>query len=199
MNFWGYYNLALDHNNPAFVVDANTPRVLKDVRPKLPNKLPVLVVDLDLVRRRPGITQSSYFLSIQRELENKSLIKIFDDEGCESGNWQQHNVSPAQYFLSSSAPENMFLQEALQRRSIIIEWGYILSGLSVCAVCVAMMMRLIRGRRSRYSESNSVFSPTTNQPHFLLTLFPGQCNTVTTKLPYLSIICTKKPLSLTFL
>ena len=48
-----YCYLALDHNDPAFVVDANTTRVLQDVRPKLPHKLPVLVVDLDLVRRGP--------------------------------------------------------------------------------------------------------------------------------------------------
>ena len=53
MNCGVYYNLALDHNNPSFVVDANTARVLKDIRSKLPHKLPVLVVDLDLVRRRP--------------------------------------------------------------------------------------------------------------------------------------------------
>ena len=51
---WGLItNLALDHNNPSFVVDANTARMLKDIRSKLPHKLPVLVVYLDLVRRRP--------------------------------------------------------------------------------------------------------------------------------------------------
>ena len=45
--------LALDHNNPPFVVDTNPARVLQDIRPKLPHKLSVLVVDLDLVRRGP--------------------------------------------------------------------------------------------------------------------------------------------------
>ena len=50
---WGYCYLALDHNNPSFVVNANTARVLQDIRPKLPHKLPVLVVDLNLVCRRP--------------------------------------------------------------------------------------------------------------------------------------------------
>ena len=62
-----YCYLALDDNDPAFVVDANTTRVLKDVRPKLPHKLPVLVVDLDLVRRGPEHNFS------QCELSNMSL------------------------------------------------------------------------------------------------------------------------------
>lgn len=47
------HHLALDHNNPPFVVDTNPARVLQDIRPKLPHKLSVLVVDLDLVRRGP--------------------------------------------------------------------------------------------------------------------------------------------------
>lgn len=45
------HHLALDHNNPPFVVDANTPRVLQDVGSKLADELAVLVVNLDLVRR----------------------------------------------------------------------------------------------------------------------------------------------------
>ena len=71
----------------------------------------------------------------------------------------------------------MFLQEALSLSC------------QVCLLCAAMMMRrLIRGRRSRYSESNSVFCPTTNQtnqPHFLLT----ECTVAI--LQHHSIICQK--------
>ena len=141
--------------------------MLQNIRPKLPHKLTVLVVDLDLVCRRPEMIIWKTSLSSKYLTGNNTMC-------------HRHNT----LFLSE---ENMFFQEASKR--------------IFCQVCLceAMTLRLIRGRRSRYSESNSVFSPTTNQPHFLLTLFPGQCNTVTTKLPYLSIICTKKPLSLTFL
>ena len=48
-----FVHLALHHDDPAFVVNANSARMLKDVRAKLSHKLTVLVVYLDLMRRRP--------------------------------------------------------------------------------------------------------------------------------------------------
>jgi len=47
------HHLALHHDDPALVVDADAAGVLQDVGAELANELAVLVVDLDLVRRRP--------------------------------------------------------------------------------------------------------------------------------------------------
>ena len=121
----GYYNLALDHNNPSFVVDANTAGMLQNIRTKLPHKLTVLVVDLDLVCRRPEMIIWKISLSSKYLTGNNTMC-------------HRHNT----LFLSE---ENMFFQEASKR--IFCQ---------VC-LCAAMTMRLIRGRRSRYSESNSMF------------------------------------------
>jgi len=63
--------LALHHDDPAFVVNANSARMLKDVRAKLSHKLPVLVVYLDLVRRRPLGNND-----IARSLHNCHAIRI---------------------------------------------------------------------------------------------------------------------------
>ena len=139
----GYYNLALDHNNPSFVVDANTAGMLQNIRTKLPHKLTVLVVDLDLVCRRPEMIIWKTSLSSKYLTGNNTMC-------------HRHNT----LFLSE---ENMFFQEASKR--IFCQ---------VC-LCAAMTLRLIRGRRSRYSESNSVFCQPTNQTnrlYFLLTLSP---------------------------
>ena len=46
--------LALDDNDAALVVHTHAPRVLENVGAKLPNKLSVLVVDLNLMRGRPA-------------------------------------------------------------------------------------------------------------------------------------------------
>ena len=48
------HHLALHHDDPALVVDADAAGVLQDVGAELADELAVLVVDLDLVRRRPG-------------------------------------------------------------------------------------------------------------------------------------------------
>ena len=45
------HHLTLHDDDPALVVDGDAARVLEDVRPELANELPVLVVDLYLVRR----------------------------------------------------------------------------------------------------------------------------------------------------
>merc|ERR1719431_1470036 len=47
------HHLAFHHDDPALVVDANPPVVLQDVGAELADELAVLVVYLDLVRRRP--------------------------------------------------------------------------------------------------------------------------------------------------
>merc|ERR1719278_591780 len=65
------HHLALDHDDPSFVVNANSARMLKDVRAKLSHKLPVLVVDLDLVRRRPFGNND-----IARGLHNCHAIRV---------------------------------------------------------------------------------------------------------------------------
>lgn len=90
------HHLALDHNNPSFVVDANTAGMLQNIRTKLPHKLTVLVVDLDLVCRRPlcndnitGGLDHSHAIGIEQltvtfshlpklELEASLLVKYLD-------------------------------------------------------------------------------------------------------------------------
>lgn len=47
------HDLALDNNDPPLVVHADAPGVLENIRAKLPDKLSVLVVDLNLMRGRP--------------------------------------------------------------------------------------------------------------------------------------------------
>ena len=117
--------------------------MLQNIRTKLPHKLTVLVVDLDLVCRRPEMIIWKTSLSSKYLTGNNTMC-------------HRHNT----LFLSE---ENMFFQEASKR--IFCQ---------VC-LCAAMTLRLIRGRRSRYSESNSVFCQPTNQTnrlYFLLTLSP---------------------------
>ena len=46
--------LALNDDNPPLVVYTDPPWVLQDVSPELPNELSVLIIDLNLVSRRPN-------------------------------------------------------------------------------------------------------------------------------------------------
>lgn len=56
----GLTNLTLHYDDPALVVYTDPPGVLQDVGPELPDELSVLVVDLDLVGRGPGIETFMY-------------------------------------------------------------------------------------------------------------------------------------------
>lgn len=47
------HDFALDHNDAPLAVDCDAARVLQNVRAELADKLAVLIVDLDLMRRRP--------------------------------------------------------------------------------------------------------------------------------------------------
>ena len=60
-----YLYLALDNNDPALVVHADAAGVLEYVRAKLPDELSVLVVDLNLMRGRPGGRQNINLLPQQ--------------------------------------------------------------------------------------------------------------------------------------
>ena len=60
-----YLYLALDNNDPSLVVHADAAGVLEYVRAKLPDELSVLVVDLNLMRGRPGGRQNINLLPQQ--------------------------------------------------------------------------------------------------------------------------------------
>ena len=70
--------LAFDDDDAALVVDTDAARVLQDVRAKLAHKLPVLVVDLDLMSRGPDKKKQHLFSSrFRRSATNRYQTGLF--------------------------------------------------------------------------------------------------------------------------